>query len=625
MSKTIIEVKCYDQVLTFVNTPVVASGGAGEDFVSAEFCEKWDGFVVSMLFWRQGGDPIPVLADADGLFPVPPELMTTDGVVYFGALGVDPNGVRRTSEGTSYRIQAGAITENTSLPEPDGDVFTQLLAQYADVKLYVASRVDEAADAAVHAENAADNARDAVLAVADYVFPNTAKADWVREKREIRVNTGGKSVSGKMLISFVSPCDAAAADGIKLTWSGGVYVDDILYSLADDCGGQLNDQAFFEGDYLQVVLDNETRKAYIMNPRVTERMEEVINDQIYPGIVEGYWHNDSENIGITLDKRPPDKMLLTFRVPYYTSTIKSHSASWLRVSYPGVESNTGYELFSLRNGFSQVPPKQAISPGDVITVLLTRSDNESYGRCYLLNSRITKTALDEMDRRIYPGIPTSKTTNGTMVISLDFEPEEKFFMVFAADEASSAVSKFVLDYESYEEGPVQVEYALWDAKDSPVKSYGFYQGDHVVVVLSPADKRATVLNPRVTRDTMNLIQGVVDMVPSGNGSSGGGVEIVTYTGNGSSSQMLYFSKLPKMVQIESVSTGGYFVSALLFRAENIAKTRVFSDGSYFENVVDLLEMTVWNDNYVMLGFHNYTLKPGEFNVNNTKYIAIGYM
>ena len=155
MSKTIIEVKCFDQVLTLTNTPVIASGGAGEDFVSAEFCEKWNGFAVSMLFWRQGMDPIPVLADENGLYPVPPALTTADGVVYFGAVGVDQNGVRRTSEGTSYRIKAGAITENTTLPEPDGDVFTQLLAQYADVKLYVAARFDGAVDAAQVSQEAA--------------------------------------------------------------------------------------------------------------------------------------------------------------------------------------------------------------------------------------------------------------------------------------------------------------------------------------------------------------------------------------------------------------------------------------------------------------------------------------
>lgn len=156
MSKTIIEVKCVDQVLTFVNTPVVASGGIGEDYISFEFCEKWNDYTITALFWRQGIDPIPVLADAENLYQVPPELMTSEGVVYFGVAGVDANGVRRTSEAISYRIQAGAIAENTTLPDPDGDVFTQLLAQYADVKLYVASSVTDAINAAINAEKAVE-------------------------------------------------------------------------------------------------------------------------------------------------------------------------------------------------------------------------------------------------------------------------------------------------------------------------------------------------------------------------------------------------------------------------------------------------------------------------------------
>ena len=171
MSKTIIELKCVDQVLTFVNTPIVASGGVGEDYLSIEFCSKWSGYTVSVFFWRQGVDPIPVLADAENLCQVPPELMTSEGVVYFGVAGVDADGARRTSEAISYRIQAGAITENTTLPDPDGDVFTQLLAQYADVKLYVASSVSQAAKAASAAQEAAENVQN-LLNTGGYIKSN---------------------------------------------------------------------------------------------------------------------------------------------------------------------------------------------------------------------------------------------------------------------------------------------------------------------------------------------------------------------------------------------------------------------------------------------------------------------
>ena len=63
MSKTIIELKCVDQVLTFVNTPIVASGGVGEEYLSIEFCSKWGGYTGSAVLWRQGEDASSVLAD----------------------------------------------------------------------------------------------------------------------------------------------------------------------------------------------------------------------------------------------------------------------------------------------------------------------------------------------------------------------------------------------------------------------------------------------------------------------------------------------------------------------------------------------------------------------------------
>lgn len=520
MSKTIIEVKCTDQVLTFVNTPVIASGGVGEDYVSVEFCPMWMDYAKSLIFWRKGIDPIPVVEDEEGFFQVPPELTGVEGIVYFGAVGYDANGNRRTSEAVSYRLEAGAITEGTELPAPSGDVFDQLMAYYADVKLYVSTRIDDAADAALAA---------------------------------------GKN--------------AQAA---------------------------------------QAAAENAEERA--------KEAVEAVGNVVYPGIVEGYLDDGSNTIGITLDKCPPDKMFLTFRVPYLTGTTFDYvNTTALHVVYPGIDTQTGNELFWLQNGFRQAPPVEALAPGDIITVLLART-GEAQGRGYLLNPRLTNGTVHEMNKRFYPGTPASVTTDGTMTIALDYEPEDKMVLVFTADEASSQVTKFQLEYYNAEYDLVQAEYALWDAKDSPVQSYGFYQGDYVVVVLTPADKRATVLNPRVTRDTMNLIQGVVDMIPSG--ESSGGCEVISYVGDGTSSLSLVFSKSPKVIQIESLGAGGYSVSAILSRDEKVAKVKVFSDGNYYENVVAF--DTVW-DKLVVLLFTDYGITPSQLNFNGTTYKAIGFM
>ena len=297
MSKTIIEVKCFDQALTLTNTPVIASGGVGEDYVSAEFCEKWNGFAVSLLFWRQGVDPIPVLADADGLYQVPAELTTADGVVYFGAVGVAPDGVRRTSEGGSYRIQAGAITENTTLPVPDGDVFTQLLAQYADIKLYVADRADVAVDAAaraaadaqacrVAAEEAEQHAEDAVDAVEDVIYPGIVEAviddDGGTNSASVTLS---KAPPDKMILTFRAPFKDARYETLG---------EMLIVNHFDADGNKVRERFWLREanqtnipangiawravvTVLLVRLDSKT-EAYVLNPRITQMVLDKIAD-----------------------------------------------------------------------------------------------------------------------------------------------------------------------------------------------------------------------------------------------------------------------------------------------------------------------------------------------------------
>lgn len=279
MSKTIIEVKCFDQVLTFTNTPVIASGGVGEDYVSFEFCEKWDGFTVTALFWRQGVDPIPVLADEDGLYQVPPELMTSDGVVYFGAAGVDPDGVRRTSEAISYRIQAGAISENTTLPDPDGDIFTQLLAQYADVKLYVASRVQEAADAAVSAGAAAEKASADAAVMANLLHPGFLTHSSVTGS--VIYYSLNYKPGEKMVIAIANP-PLSSADTSVID----VYYTDTDYWMtmhkqylldADDDAWDTSSECVFLVLHTDDTLaDGYDGKAYVLNPDMTQAVRDAI-------------------------------------------------------------------------------------------------------------------------------------------------------------------------------------------------------------------------------------------------------------------------------------------------------------------------------------------------------------
>ena len=140
---TIIKVRCTDQVLTYENTPVIASGGLEEDFVSFEFCSKWDGLVKTAVFWRSEKDAYHVLLEEDDTCPIPPEVLAVEGVIYFGVFGVSETGKQRTSEVLRYNIVKGAITEDSKPSDPTPDIYTQILAEFLRFENEITARMDE--------------------------------------------------------------------------------------------------------------------------------------------------------------------------------------------------------------------------------------------------------------------------------------------------------------------------------------------------------------------------------------------------------------------------------------------------------------------------------------------------
>lgn len=153
---TIIKVRCIDQVLTFENTPVVASGGLEEDRVQFYFCDKWDGYAKTAVFWLQEAEAYHAVLELDDSCAIPVEVLTGPGVMYFGVFGVDPSGRRRTTEVLRYTITKGVITDGTAPSDPTQEIYTQLLAKYAEVGPVVA---EAAAQAKTAAEQTAESAQ----------------------------------------------------------------------------------------------------------------------------------------------------------------------------------------------------------------------------------------------------------------------------------------------------------------------------------------------------------------------------------------------------------------------------------------------------------------------------------
>lgn len=173
---TTIKLRCLDQVLTFESTPVIASGGLEEDFIQVDFCSKWDGLNKYAVFWRSKGEAYHVPLDASDSCAIPHEVLTDEGVIYFGLFGVSADGRQRTSEAMRYTVAKGAITEGTKPSDPTPDIYTDLLTKYLEM-------VDIAADtrakeqAFEQAMAAAQAAFEQSMAAAQTAFEQTVDAD----------------------------------------------------------------------------------------------------------------------------------------------------------------------------------------------------------------------------------------------------------------------------------------------------------------------------------------------------------------------------------------------------------------------------------------------------------------
>lgn len=135
MGKTIIKVLCIDQRLILTAKPRLASGGRNEDEVQFEFCSLWDGFSKTAVFFRSE-EYVYRVALTNNKCLIPPEVLSDDGWLYFGVVGVKGEATR-TSEVLRYRIVQGAITPDTDPPPPTPSVYQQIMNELAGLEARV--------------------------------------------------------------------------------------------------------------------------------------------------------------------------------------------------------------------------------------------------------------------------------------------------------------------------------------------------------------------------------------------------------------------------------------------------------------------------------------------------------
>lgn len=130
---SVIQVKCTDQVLKITSAPVLASGGVNEVKVEFDFCEKWDGYLKTALFYRDDGDIYYALLDSNDTCVVPWEVCYSDGTFYFSVFG-DKDSVRRTSTTVKYKVKKGVVIESMIPSDPTPEVYDQIVSLVNDYK-----------------------------------------------------------------------------------------------------------------------------------------------------------------------------------------------------------------------------------------------------------------------------------------------------------------------------------------------------------------------------------------------------------------------------------------------------------------------------------------------------------
>ena len=132
--KTIVKAQCQDQDLKLTEEPLIASGGVHENFIEFNFCEKWNGFSKTAVFYRDAKKVTPYYSviDSSNMCEVPFEVTENEGTMYFGVFGVLDD-ITRTTKVEAYKIKKGAITTELVPSEPSPDIWEQLMAQHTEI------------------------------------------------------------------------------------------------------------------------------------------------------------------------------------------------------------------------------------------------------------------------------------------------------------------------------------------------------------------------------------------------------------------------------------------------------------------------------------------------------------
>lgn len=130
---SVIKAKCTDQVLQLVEVPIIASGGVNEVRVEFEFCEKWDGFAKTAVFYQDEANVYYAVLNEEDVCTVPWEVCYSDGTFYFSVFG-NKGETRRTSTAVRCKVRKGMVVETMMPSAPSQEVYDQIMASISDMR-----------------------------------------------------------------------------------------------------------------------------------------------------------------------------------------------------------------------------------------------------------------------------------------------------------------------------------------------------------------------------------------------------------------------------------------------------------------------------------------------------------
>ena len=124
----VLEVQCNNQTLEWVKDPAeIYAGNINIDSISFKFCELWDGYTKTAVFYRNEKEVYNILLDNSNTCLIPQEVTKTNGLVYVGVFGVKGD-CRRTTAIKSWYLKKGVATDGTMPSEPTPDIYQQIIS-----------------------------------------------------------------------------------------------------------------------------------------------------------------------------------------------------------------------------------------------------------------------------------------------------------------------------------------------------------------------------------------------------------------------------------------------------------------------------------------------------------------